>query len=536
MGGLLVISNYEKSKVQSFAIIFVLGLYIILLSLPIVRGYFISDRYDVMVHIGKTKDVLYHGHISRSNFYPAMHILAGQIANVVGTNVYATSMYLPVIIYSLFAPFVYIVAKHLNAKNKWYPYVVTFLSILYVPRPFLVPSVVSYILAILVLGIWLSSIDYTKKVMLILVLYISIVFMHPLTSIYLSIILILIDIVCLIFPEDSIRWNFEFYRLLPAIIIIWTLWYTSFYSILINFRSVVLSFIGESGNIYTEHYAKIVEFYALSFLDLMPIIIIRYGKELLLILLGISAFLVFSLHSSLLKSKLEQKTILSTIFLLNIWFASFLIWYIISNFIHFVHPTRIFKYTSLFSILLVPFFATYYFTERPLRYSKSLFGAIVISLVMLSVFSMYPSPLGKAENRQVTKSEFTSWGFLFEHRLETITIKNDIKTTQMRFYVAWYGESSLLTSKNILRFNDQNSRIPAHFGYSNIPSVGYQYREPTYYVVSKIVKLLYPRILPNKEEKWSWCPKDFVRLESDPTVNTIYRTRDISIYFVLPKT
>lgn len=530
--GLSLISNATKTPKPLF-IYGALSIYTLLLSLPGIRGYFIPERYDVLIHIGMTKDILFHGKIGVDNFYPAMHILIVQIKYVADVSIFSAITYLPVIIYLLFVPYVYIVAKQLvpNSKQKQIVLLVAFLAILHIPTPYLVPSAVSYVLAILTLGVWLSPMKHMKKILVTLLLYTSLIFFHPLTSMYLTLILLIVDSVSLMcHKSDTIKWYPKFYKLAPVVLIIWFAWYLSFYSIQINFGLVIRSIIGEGPkNIFTEKYLTTINIYSLSLLEILQIIVFKYGEQLLSILLGSIYSLVF--FYGLLKRSKNEICIQYNLFLISTLFIIFSIWSVLNFFVYFVHPDRVFKYLSLYGILIFPLFISWHIKEN-FKLPIKVFLALLLSfMTILSLFSMYPSPLWKVENRQVSQSEFIGWGFLFENRDENIKIKDDTKTTQFRFYCAWYGRDSALSSKNVAFYE----YIPDHFGYDIVPLVGCQYDKPTYYVISKIIKLLYPRVLPQKEEKWRWRPNEFIRLESDITVSAIYRTEDISVYFVLPK-
>ena len=83
---------------------------LIVLSLPIMRGYFLYASSDTIAHVNWTDTVLSSGHFHEGNRYPIIHILAAQVAQICGLSSNLVIEFLPLLFSILFTGCSYLLA------------------------------------------------------------------------------------------------------------------------------------------------------------------------------------------------------------------------------------------------------------------------------------------------------------------------------------------------------------------------------------------------------------------------------------------
>jgi len=73
--------------------------------------------------------------------------------------------------------------------------------------------------------------------------------------------------------------------------------------------------------------------------------------------------------------------------------------------------------------------------------------------------------------------------------------------------------------------------LVSHFGYHNAAWLGQYYAEDTYMVLGERDRLRYVEVFPALA-KYRFYPEDFQRLEKDPTVDKLYSSGGLDVYYI----
>ena len=96
---------------------------IILLLIPVFRGYPFYGAGDTQTHLGMIKD-LYTGHIGSLNPYPIIHLIIFEMSKLTNINPNLISLYIPIIFTNLyiFSMFIFSRALKLSKKESLFVY------------------------------------------------------------------------------------------------------------------------------------------------------------------------------------------------------------------------------------------------------------------------------------------------------------------------------------------------------------------------------------------------------------------------------
>ncbi len=501
-----------------------------LLLLPLFRGYLIYGRGDVLGHLGRVKDILITGHIGWDNFYPIMHILIATLNILGGSSLGGLTVLLPAYFWIMLLIWYFVFIEHtINRKIA----IMSTLGWMLFPLGYwhtsMVGNMFSYEFMFLILAVWLSKIHTVKKYILVFIMYLNLVYFHPLTSIYLLIVLLLLDIF------KNLRLIKKSYRqFLPrmglVVLVVWFMWYLSFPKIQTAFAQFWITLVNPTKNPFLSQDLSNVQRYKLPIHTLLKFSIYRY--------FGIIFSLVLALAGTKQILKREEKlfhksnTVKPEGFLIMV--IIFGIWSVLNIFMHFVNFERSFRYIVAFSLPLAMYFL---FKKMPSTHSKKLKAIFMLVLVVLAyfaVFTVQSSPLEGKLNMQVSGSEYYGMGWWFTHRNINYKGYEDGQITQFRFYQAWFGRDAALKAKNLLFYGRGASLIPPHFGYDRYMYAEEGYNLPTYFIIGRTIWEYYNATIPNRMKYWRWYPWELRRLRGDPTVDTVYSSTDIYIYLLIP--
>ncbi len=523
--------DYNKDRTLMLIILFMNQLTVLLL--PVFRGYFIYGRCDVLEHLGRVKDILNTGHVGSDNFYPLMHILISSLVLIPSASLNRLTILLPAFFCIMLLIWYYIfINSSINQDIAKIFIIGWMLFPLGYWHTSMVGNMFSYVFMFLILGTWLSKISKTKKYILVSILYISLVYFHPLTSMYLFLILIFLDIISRINnPEETFRHSQKFVPNMATIILaIWFTWYLSFRPIQISFVMFWMSLANPGKNPFLSMYISNINNYHLSIYTLIKFATYRYFG------VGLFSLTALVLIWRTLRKKQQpdfhSKGIpnapLYQIFIPL--FFIFVAWSFINLFLHFVNFERSLRYVLAFSL---PLGSIILFREIPVKHAKTSI-LLILLLAYFSIFTVHMSPLSGNLNRQVSPSEYFGTGWLFYNRNPNIIAYDDGQITQYRFYEAWFGRDKTLEAKNILFYGKGRSLIPEHFGYNRYNLVGEIFSKPRYFIMGRAVWSFYDATISGRMQYWRWLPSEYVRMKVDPTVAIVYSSNDISIYWITP--
>jgi hypothetical protein len=539
--------DIKGNKVWIIGIMLILIAVSIMVSMPFIRGYLTYGTGDHLTHVGATKDILYSGSIQQNDFYPSIRILAAVIGLISNIDIISVSTFLPRIFPFLFFLGFFIFSRKFFEKREGFLISIIFSSsILFFSSSgnYLAQDPQSFLLLPLLLFVYFmrSKIENTISFnILFLILSISLVFYHPIVFLLFIIILTISAnstfISSKIKKHNEIEFNIDPDKkkvLNPIIIltIFYIAWYFSFSAIIRNFQKIYLSILYGIGESTASSHLSMVSTYNVNFFDILRIIFFQYG---IWIITGIlSLFSIFYLFYYQFWKKDNQISQYKLLFLsLCIFIFGGLT--ILSFFFDFIAGWgRFYRYVIFFSLLLTPIAFTKLLKynrkslNKKISYHKiSIMLIIIFLMLFLSVFTAYRSPIRNEISLAVSRGECVGFIWFFENRNITY-LTDELGASQLRFYDALHQNTSI--SKN-LRYII-NIAPPDHFGYNNSTTLGSQYDQPNYFIISTLGRIFYPSLHPNYEDDWRFTELDFQMLLDDSTVSTVYSNSGFDVFLI----
>ncbi len=522
MGAAVMI--FSKSRINiTYGFIIMVITNLILLSLQFVRGYFFFGGGDIFTHVGFVRDLKVYGHVASTNFYPNQHILTLVLHEINFISIEMSIRLLSPIFYILFISTLFIFLRKYPTKKFKYCMVIGALLLFTSEHLSPIPNILSFLYIPLILFL-LSKIDVsTSKIkfnILLFMIVLSAIFFHPITSLYIIGVLILFKIT----SHITVRfWNSN--QNLPYLNITtissigaWLGWHLGFSSIRRGIRTTIYSIIYEPGlNPRAEDYTETLGMFDIHILDIGRKFIFDYGILSILFLLSLFYLIYMSFINKTITKFVKQR---KTLFLITSVFI-FTTWATINFFADFVSFTRVFKLIILFSFLLVGFVVSYnidyrlLFNIRHKNMHLTILSFLVVVLILISVFGVYPSPISFSSNRQVSEQENHGMRWFFEsHNDERLTWEEGIRQRRWADFI--YGLEGEDRPDNIRR--DPN--VKNHYGYLEHERMAVNYTG--YFIKTDIHMLTYRYIFSDYEQYWRFNESSDERFERDRSVNKIY--------------
>jgi hypothetical protein len=511
-----------------------------ILSLFIIRGYYFWSGGDPFSHMGYIQNIIQTSHIDNENFYPVLHIYLAQLFKVADISLITLSKVIPLIFALLSVPFTYIFARTI-LKEKGQIILVTIISMTFLGGWFV--SLTPNCLANLALpvALFLGTKCFTSdllqwKGLFIITVFLFVVF-HPLPSLFLLLFLVTIPLGRRIYlrlnntiPLPNGNRTFSLKTGIVALFITWAVtWITSFavFHDQIKLTLAALTGAGQTniGSLLTQidyasgHNYSVLEMFAKT-----------YGGLLILCILTIAALFVIFRKKSLyyLPLAVFVGPLASLTVLLGLLYLT----------ASYFGPNRLLIYIF---IVLSLFSAFTLFTLSNIkhdRYSRMKLNVIsgIVSVVILVLFvlgagKLYPSPYILSDNYQITFSDTVGMNWV---------LRNDDSVKSMIYLsvpIFRFAEM-LLTPEEISKRIDVNEfhydyieklKLPYHFGYDNSVNLGIYFVNNLYLVIDQKDRSLYRDVYPELA-KFRFEEQDFIRLESDNSIDRIYGNGNLVLY------
>ena len=531
------------SKLTYVSVFVIMAVNFILLLQPYFRGYALYQREDAMTHIGFVRDILITGHIGRNNFYPFIHLESAGMQLLSGLDLMFLRELIPFLFFSLYIFFIYLLVSSLIKDKKY-----GLLAFLFASVPFMsdclnnfTSSGTLFFLIPLILYIpyrYVSKFSYATCI-LALITIVAAPFMHPEFAFLLALAILVIAVMLHFFKEKTqARMPREFLTAIVGIVFI------LFFTWIMNFRQFTMYLQLVAGLIYLflglapqagmssaagaspiTTYSSLLSKSHLVVTDFLRIFVTLYGPMVIYALLGL-AFLI-GLAYYFYKVKKHDPYILSFMSLFVI--LSFLTTILIGIPVILTY-NRIFKYVLMLSVILIGT-GLFYFSNRPKAPKRLLAGFIATVLaisMIISIFSLYPSPLVYNYNYQVTYMELDGAGWFLD-KGNTNILPIYMFYTFGRFANEIQGCEQSQYKNYKYSVVSVNSLPPEHFNYHLKPYLGDTYRDARYLFLNKLTRQFYLDIWPTINR---YNVGDFYRIDHDASVASIYNNGELNIYYI----
>jgi len=511
---------------------------LIILLLPIIRGYVTFGRGDVLSHIGHVKNILYTAHVFSSNRYPVIHVLTANLSLLTSLTPELLSMIIPIIFTLFYMISVHLLARILSSQRGQVLLITAFGSVLLFrgEHTMLAPSVQCFYLLPFVLYLFLKAKKSTQPLFPILtfILVLSVIPLFHLGEGTFFLILTFFGFPLAIFlhqrgdyikkinPIPSMNNMLVYY----SILIIFIIWfyklsdYPYFSTVLRQSWNALINGTGESAAAKTFSTLGKANLSVSQFIHLF---LNMFGHVLIYCLIGI--VLVIDMLKKYVYNKVRfdiQQLTFSILFilffiLLFITFFTKLLW---------VGYGREMRYL-IFSATLLNGIGLHSFFRNKYRGIGTIFIIIVLMATsIIGVFNVHPSPSIRYSNSQVTNMEMTGITWFFTYRYNNL-LSNSIHINQLRFSHVVHGYQAI-------RLNIPNiAQPPDHFGYDVYDTYAKSFSNDRYYVDSILSRIYGPYVLPEYSSVWSFSPDDFSQLDhSDFSVDKVFLNGEFWVYYI----
>ncbi len=539
----------EKSNWWLVGLLVIISSNLIILFLPVFRGYVIFGRADAMSHLGYMKDILITGHIGE-NFYPMLHILGASILDITGLS----NGVVGVLIYALFS-IIYIIGVYLLAsvisRNRGQALLITAFAAPFMYsdyHAYLFPAFSSLFMLPLLLYLYhrlgKSSSNKVQWTILVLILALHIVFHHPVTALFVIAVFLSFGLSSILYrlvakykKSDLMRttWLGKNYGWLSLILIAASfIWIFSSVTLRYTFLKAWRSVFYQIGYSTYQELTESLPSITAPVSEITSYLFNNYGAIIIYFLISLVA-LIFILRWSLSKRiKVDAAiftygilTVGAGLSMLFFWFG----WYVSLNVV------RAARFLILMSTILNGLVVYELASEKSFfRFGKGKFlpvgkiiiaftALLIISATFFSVFNIYRSPRIDRWNMQVTRYEIEGVNWLLEY--------NDGQTPIQSFLVKIYRFKDLeLGGTQPSNAMINREYIPPHFGYDINDSAAETFDFQDNYLVTAEIDRQYPMVFPEHRRYYQYTEDDFLRMNSDATVTKIYANGELEIWRV----
>ena len=154
----------------------------------------------------------------------------------------------------------------------------------------------------------------------------------------------------------------------------------------------------------------------------------------------------------------------------------------------------------------------------------AIISGLLVILLIVSIASLYASPMVRLSNYQVTESEMTGMDHFFQRCDSSVEIY-ELGLSQFRFFDALYGQHM-----EHIGVSWGYPTPPDHFGYESATSWTGNITYPKYLLINEIGRYSYPNIFPDFHEEWRFYDYDFIRLSFDDNVSNVYSNGNLDVY------
>ncbi len=520
-------SNYWKLGI---IIIFLSNLTIILL--PFLKGYDFSGSGDHLTHLGYVKDILYTGHISTHNVYPATHIIISSLVYFSKISPQILLNFISPLFYFLFIIFTYLLACELVDKE---PAIIatlisTILSIYYYVQVF--PMGYAFLLYPFIFYIYFKNQKQRKistSVILLLILTVLVIF-HLVAAFVMFLAILIMELSQIAYHRFITREitkkkiNITLALFLFVVVLLWIT--NNAYAWQNSISNVIgwMSFEMLTQPLNTVAMAGFNQL-NLNVFDIILLFFKKYGVQFFCLIVSLVVIIQLLIKSNFTYVKERE-----FFYVYMVVFLFSLILWIVDLFI----PLTLLTSGRLIALVnsIFPIFVGLGF-YRILNSNKISINNIVsrikipvatillVIVFLVGVFSLYPSPAIYSTNDALDNSQTASAIWFNEKESNHISVAILGYVSTDRIQQALNGFSFYT--------HHYNYPVPDHFDYNTNTYLGNYYNSTTYLLYNEQFILSIYQQGGVFSQIGRFNPNDFQRLDNDTSVNKIYDNGEIDV-------
>jgi hypothetical protein len=484
---LLTLADREtKSGWWASGVLGIMATNAFVLSLPIFRGYAVSDRADALNHIGYARDILNTGTVSQLDFYPGMHFLQVALQTMGGASEGEAFVMINVAFSLLWTLGLVMLVQQL-AGDVRAAYLAAALSapfVLLVYHTLALPSTLSAMLLPILFALHLRRAathgwDRAATILAEILLAFLLVYFHPMTTLYAIALLLAFEVGTRLrttLRQRSFRVapaQGTFQQTLGMVAILGITFFTWAFSSSVvakSYSSVVRWLMGESDrNSALGEAVGLIQIAHLPPMELARILTNSFGLPLLVLSLAGVAIMVLVVRSARGKRLPPNRH-----FVFVFAFMSALIvtvgMFLISSSER--HPIRLVRILIILGLCCLAWWsweaifkrADALFWAKPSARRRQLLVGMVSVLLFASIglgqLNVYAHPRNGQPNQQVTASELSGMDWLIQHRIADSGQASILPDYLVRFEAYFLGYEGM---HSLPHWWEKETWLPTHF-------------------------------------------------------------------------
>ena len=537
----LVLLTNKQDKVTSLLISVILLLnYLTLMITPNMLGYYVTDRGDTLDSVGLARYIIKTHHTDPLDIYPMTFIEAAVVNSI-------SKVKAPWIIISLVASLLFtlstvaitrIFSEIIILKNQR-EHIIPILLAVSVPyylgmyhTSFIAQYVTFAMEGIFFLSFFLYLFRGSKGFLIcLLISAIFSVFGHPIMGVFNIYFLLLFTVFSLMYTPRISR---SVSGILKVIIVVLLLWFIKVG--LLKHYILSLKIMFETNFQICAQSIKLSERAGITHLELLKYLFIRYGDQIMLYLISLT-FIILIIRMRLYKNT-KILMMLIGFALSNMFTVLILIFPILKQNYNRVLGLNIGLY---FAILLVGILLIKILEKNILR---TVIRLTLITIYAISVMGLFLSPFVGFPFIGITNSELSGVVFMFTHQSDDYKIV-DLIGESKRYSIWYYGYFETFNQNKVLYL----CRLPDHFNYPKVypiknnqylvkiqhnillqSKVPYQYSHMLIPIAKFMIEPYETINTYRRVHRWSY--HDLTILYCDPTVDVVYRSKELNIIMI----
>ncbi len=525
----------------------------VFLGLPYIHGYGFWPGGDAMTHIGNMVDIIETGQIGDQNYYPGVHLLGASLWDVTDLSREAVSNLLFVCWYAMYLLNVYLLATMVT-KHRGQVLLITALASPLIFSSYIAtlhPSYLSlYLIPLLLYFLYRRTNTVERQhanILMVFVLALALVIIHPLTSLFVIVILFALNAAKHLFgyissrTESSLHSDFdipESYTIPLLMLIFWALWYliANEFGFIEQNINEIYDFMLDRGNENPfQSQTGDLNKSDMSIWQLIEVAIYRYGA--IFAYLAVSLVAAAAVFKAALSRKgwIDSSTFSYTIlFAVGLGMAVFSMLAISGE----VAPVRI----ARSFLLIAPFisglvFYKMFYRDNEKRANltwfksrRTAFIAFITTLVLgasiLSMLNVYGSAKTGDPNSQITWMEINGSEWFTDHRDGLVDVVTDDVA------VGRYDDFYLGSESEDFDLVWYPTQVPSHFGYDVYDSITDALDINHAYLATcekGRIRIMYYREV-DRHLHPQYEKEDYASLRADPAVAQIYSNGEFEVW------
>ena len=531
------LSSQNRTGLSLGAYILLVFTNVIIILLPLFRGYFIRSQGDEITHLGWIVDIINTGHAGSTNIYPISHILTAQLSLFGGVDIKLSIIAVSLCFYLLYALGLLLLARSI-ARSQSQVYLIlafgtvllfTFYNYLFLPTQ----NILFALPLVLFLYFKINSPNSLNFAICFIIVLFFLPALHPLGTMLTCVVLIILNISTLLGRMLSRRTGstpaidpyspIKGWVSVVLVFVLFYIWFSQF-----NMLDFTVTRAWEA-LILGERIAPIAGIeegigMAYSFFQsLLLRLMLNYGQVILFALLSIIGILIL-----IKKSYSRFKVLFSLEIFFSLYFVIlglFAISTILNPFLGTGSSLRVFCWPLVASVVLngIVFHDWLLKLTRPIKkLAAGLITIVILASAILGVFNTYFSPIIDSGDAQVTRGEWGSMEWYLANKANYRTFYFD--QLPVRAPHLYYGKDAP-QPKSVGFY----SGLAEHLGYDAGPSLKDTLPMRGYLVITEREMTIKKLLTPNSG---SYTLEDLKRVYSDPGADLIYTCQGTDIIFV----